>query len=191
MAAPARRVRAPAGQTDPLRSMLPRLPLLFLVVWLAGTVIVGARVLAGFMRLRAVTRTARPLQDLSLRVRAHGIATDIGVRRQLRLLEGDAGAMPITFGAFFIGALSIIGLPPAAERYTEARLTRIAEQLMHREHGIFINLIVGLIGGLIVGVINLNKPQRRSQAITLIVVGAISLVLGLMITLDNASSSQF
>jgi beta-lactamase regulating signal transducer with metallopeptidase domain len=115
--APGVRARAPAGQTDPLRSMLPRLPLLFLVVWLAGTVVIGARVLAGFMRLRAVTRLARPLRDLSLRVRAHGIATDIGVRRQLRLLEGDAAAMPITFGLLRPTLL----LPSSARDWTRAR----------------------------------------------------------------------
>lgn len=114
---PAARARAPAGQTDPLRSMLPRLPLLFLVVWLAGTVIVGARVLTGFMRLRAVTRTARPLRDLSLRVRAHGIATDIGVRRPLLLLEGDAAAMPMTFGLLRPTLL----LPSSAREWTRAR----------------------------------------------------------------------
>ena len=115
--APAGRVRTSAGQTDPLRSVLPRLPLLFLVGWLAGTVVVGARVLAGFMRLRAVTRMARPLQDLSLRVRAHGIATDIGVRRQLRLLEGDAAAMPITFGLLRPTLL----LPSSARDWTRTR----------------------------------------------------------------------
>ncbi|HSK20124.1 MAG TPA: M56 family metallopeptidase [Longimicrobiales bacterium] len=115
--APGVRARAPEGQTDPLRSMLPRLPLLFLVVWLAGTVVIGARVLVGFMRLRAVTRLARPLQDLSLRVRAHGIATDIGVRRQLRLLEGDAAAMPITFGLLRPTLL----LPSSARDWTRAR----------------------------------------------------------------------
>lgn len=114
---PAGRARTPAGQTDPLRSMLPRLPLLFLMVWLAGTVIVGARVLAGFMRLRAMTRTARPLRDLSLRVRAHGIATDIGVRRPLLLLEGDAAAMPITFGLLRPTLL----LPSSARDWTRAR----------------------------------------------------------------------
>ena len=114
---PAGRARTSAGQTDPLRSMLPRLPLLFLVVWLAGTVIVGARVLAGFMRLRAMTRTARPLRDLSLRVRAHGIATDIGVRRQMLLLEGDAAAMPITFGLLRPTLL----LPSSARDWTRAR----------------------------------------------------------------------
>ena len=115
--APAGRVRASAGQNDPLRSMLPWLPLLFLVVWLAGTAVVGARVLAGFMRLRAVTRLARPLQDLSLRVRAHGIATDIGVRRPLRLLEGDAAAMPITFGLLRPTLL----LPSSARDWTRTR----------------------------------------------------------------------
>ena len=115
--APAGRVRASAGPADPLRSMLPRLPLLFLVVWLAGTIVVGARVLAGFMRLRAVTRLARPLQDLSLRVRAHGIATDMGVGRQLRLLEGDAAAMPITFGLLRPTLL----LPSSARDWTRAR----------------------------------------------------------------------
>lgn len=114
--APSGGARLTAGTIDPLRSMLPRLPLLFLMVWLAGTAVIGARILAGFMRLRAVTRMARPLEDLSLRVRAHGIATDIGVHRQLRLLEGDAAAMPITFGLLRPTLL----LPSSARDWTRA-----------------------------------------------------------------------
>ena len=114
---PAAGVRASAGETDPLRSVLPRLPLLFLVVWLAGTLVIGSGVLAGFMRLRAVSRMARPLRDLSLRVRARGIATDIDVGRPVRLLEGDAATMPITFGLLRPTLL----LPSSARDWTLAR----------------------------------------------------------------------
>jgi beta-lactamase regulating signal transducer with metallopeptidase domain len=86
-------------------------------IWLVGCLIAGVRVLAGFAGVRNVDRRARPLGDGALRRRALDLAEEIGVRRPVRLLEGDADAMPITFGVLRPALL----LPSTAREWTRSR----------------------------------------------------------------------
>jgi beta-lactamase regulating signal transducer with metallopeptidase domain len=123
-AAPAAVVRVPAaveavppGGTKPDRSWLPLLALFPVLVWLTGSLVVLVRIGAGFAGVRRLAREARPLLDPVLLVRAHGTAAELGVERPVRLLEGDAAAMPITFGVLRPTLL----LPSSAREWTRAR----------------------------------------------------------------------
>lgn len=108
---------AVSGGESPLRSVLPVLSLLALLVWLSGTAVVLTRIGLAFARVRSVSRNARPLLEPVLLVRAHGTAAEMGVDRPLRLLEGDAEAMPITFGIVRPTLL----LPASARDWSKAR----------------------------------------------------------------------
>lgn len=88
-----------------------------LLVWLAGFLVVGTRLVLGLVCISALRRGARPLLDPSLLVRTHGIAAELGVSRPVLLLEGDAAAMPITFGVLRPTLL----LPSSARSWPAAR----------------------------------------------------------------------
>lgn len=152
-AAPALPARTEAGAVEggravppasawQLRSVLPVVALLPLLVWLIGSMIVLARMGAGFAALRRVARSARPLLDASLLVRTHATAADMGVVRPVRLLEGDAAAMPITFGIMRPTLL----LPSSARGWTRARLNAVLRhELEHvRRHDSLSQLIAEL-----------------------------------------------
>ena len=130
------------GASWSLRSTLPVLPLLPLLVWLTGSVIMLVRMAAGVAAVRRVARTARPLLDASLLVRTHATAAEMGVIRPVRLLEGDAGAMPITFGIVQPTLL----LPSSARGWTSARLNAVLRhELEHvRRHDSLSQLIAEL-----------------------------------------------
>jgi beta-lactamase regulating signal transducer with metallopeptidase domain len=127
---------------QPHRSMLPLLALLPLLVWVTGSLVVLVRIGAGFAGVRRVARGARPLLDPVLLVRAHGTAAAIGVERPLRFLEGDAAAMPITFGVLRPTLL----LPSAARTWTRARQYAVLRhELEHvRRHDSLSQLIAEL-----------------------------------------------
>lgn len=132
---------APSGSGS-LRSMLPFLPLLPVLVWLAGSLIMLVRTAAGFAAVRRVARSARPLLNASLLVRTHATAAEMGVVRPVRLLEGDAAAMPITFGVMRPTLL----LPSSARSWTTARLNAVLRhELEHvRRHDSLSQLVAEL-----------------------------------------------
>lgn len=109
--------KSTAGAWSTIRSFVLALPFLALLVWLIGTAVVLTRIVFGFVHVRRVARESRPLLDPVLLVRAHGTASEMGVNRPLRLLEGDAEAMPITFGVLRPTLL----LPATAREWSKAR----------------------------------------------------------------------
>ncbi|HEX6132845.1 MAG TPA: M56 family metallopeptidase [Longimicrobiales bacterium] len=103
----------PSPSAPDRSSMAP----LLLLVWLAGVLAVGSRLLLGLARLHVLRRGARPLLDPVLLVRAHGIAAEMNLARPIQLLEGDQAAMPITFGVLRPTLL----LPSSARSWSAAR----------------------------------------------------------------------
>lgn len=134
--------RTPAGPGSGLRSMLPLVPLLPLLVWVVGSLILLVRMAAAFAGVRRLARAARPLLDAPLLIRAHGTAAELGVDRPLRLLEGDAAVMPITFGIVHPTLL----LPSSARQWTRARQDAVLRhELEHvRRHDSLSQLIAEL-----------------------------------------------
>jgi beta-lactamase regulating signal transducer with metallopeptidase domain len=105
---------APARAPAPTRSSL--WPIVA-AIWLVGALLSASRLLRGVVRVRRLTRTARPLLDPVLLVRAHGIAAHMGIGRAVRYLEGDEYEMPLTFGIVRPTLL----LPASAPRWSAAR----------------------------------------------------------------------
>src|SRR5688572_26664798 len=99
-----------------------------LIVWLTGVLTVGVVILSGFARVAVYARRARPLSDRVLLVRAYGIAAELGVARSVRVLEGAADVMPMTFGIVRPTVL----LPASARTWTKARQeTVLRHELAH------------------------------------------------------------
>src|SRR5690606_10703672 len=99
--APASRTTKSAGTggtaIEPRRE-LPGWPAVLLAVWAAGALVVMSGVVASRLRVRALTRRARPLLSYRARGVARAVASQLGLRRRVRLLEGDHDALPMTWG---------------------------------------------------------------------------------------------
>ena len=91
-AMPAPAAVAPSAPAAPSRSTL------LLLAWALGAVWVAGSIILSFVRVRSLAARAVPLRDSALLVRARGISAALGVTRPLRVLEGDADVMPLTFG---------------------------------------------------------------------------------------------
>ncbi|HWK88993.1 MAG TPA: M56 family metallopeptidase, partial [Longimicrobium sp.] len=99
----------------------PGLPALLLLAWAAGAAVAMGRLLASVARVRREGRTARPLRDgPAAELLAH-LARRVGVIRPIVLLEGDADAMPLTWG---IRRPRIL-LPTGTEAWPEGRLEAV------------------------------------------------------------------
>jgi TonB family protein len=67
------------------------------LLWIAGALIVLARLAAGTARTWQLSRAARPIQLTDL---TYDLRRQLGLRRSIRLLEGGPAAMPMTWGVF-------------------------------------------------------------------------------------------
>ncbi|HEX2167421.1 MAG TPA: M56 family metallopeptidase [Longimicrobiales bacterium] len=131
-----------SGPEGSKASLLRILVLLPLAVWVIGTLIALARMAAGMLGVSRVARDARPLLDAALLVRAHGTAAELGIERPIRFLEGDASAMPITFGVLRPTLL----LPSSARQWSRERQDAVLRhELEHiRRHDSLSQLIAEL-----------------------------------------------
>jgi len=85
-----------------------------MLFWAAGAVAALARLLAAFIAMWRVQRAARPFPDDGL---AHALAQSLGIRHQVRVLEGQPGGMPMTFGLL----RPAVSMPPEAAGWSEER----------------------------------------------------------------------
>jgi beta-lactamase regulating signal transducer with metallopeptidase domain len=92
-----------------------------LLIWLAGLIAVATPRVRARLRLRRIEEAAAPVRSLWVRGEARGIAAELGIRRQVRLIEGPVGSMPMTWGV----ARPVVLLPPDAWRWSPARLRAV------------------------------------------------------------------
>ncbi|MEW6212113.1 MAG: HEAT repeat domain-containing protein [Acidobacteriota bacterium] len=86
-------------------------------IWIAGAMMVFARLVAGALSVWRMVRRARAVTADSWNVMAGYIALQLGLRRQVRLLESERVSMPMTCGAF----RSVVMLPVDAGEWPEER----------------------------------------------------------------------
>lgn len=87
-------------------------------LWLAGSLILLARLAAGRLRLTGIRRHAAPIADPAILAEA---AAAVGCRRRVRLLENGEAAAPVTFGVF----RPVILLPSGFAAWPESRLRAV------------------------------------------------------------------
>ncbi len=86
-------------------------------IWIAGALIVFARLLAGVISVWWMVRRARLVTEDSWNVMAGYTALQLGLRRQVKLLESERVSMPMTCGAF----RSAVMLPLDADEWSQDR----------------------------------------------------------------------
>jgi beta-lactamase regulating signal transducer with metallopeptidase domain/predicted nucleic acid-binding Zn-ribbon protein len=91
---------------------------LLVMVWLAGVLAVLAYTLLSRVHVWLLGRRASELRDMRVLARAHGIASELGLRRPVEVLEGDADVMPMTWGV--LGETLL--LPASARSWSAERL---------------------------------------------------------------------
>ena len=89
-----------------------------LAIWAAGAGLLLAPLACSVFALRRISRRTRPLDDARLAAHIARIARELGLRRRVRVLIGDADAMPMVWGIFRASLL----LPASAADWTDARL---------------------------------------------------------------------
>lgn len=94
---------------------------LVLGVWLAGALAVLGYTLLSILHVRFLARRAGELRDMRVLARVHGIASEQGVKWPVEVLEGDADAMPMTFGV----ASGTLLLPASARSWPAERLEAV------------------------------------------------------------------
>jgi beta-lactamase regulating signal transducer with metallopeptidase domain/predicted nucleic acid-binding Zn-ribbon protein len=113
---PARLAPAQSGWPLPVSG-----PAVLLMVWLAGALAVLGYTLLSMLYVHVLARRARELRDIRVLARAHGIASELGVTWPVEVLEGDADAMPMTFGVVSDTLL----LPTSAKAWPADRLEAV------------------------------------------------------------------
>lgn len=97
-------------------------------IWIAGALIVFARLLAGAISVWWMVRRARPVTEDSWNVMAGYTALQLGLRRQVKLLESERVSMPMTCGAF----RSAVMLPlDAGEWSQDRRAVVLSHEIAH------------------------------------------------------------
>jgi beta-lactamase regulating signal transducer with metallopeptidase domain len=96
-------------------------PAVLLMVWLAGALAVLGYTLLCMLHVHILARRARELRNMRVLARAHGIASELGVTWPVEVLEGDADAMPMTFGVVSDTLL----LPASAKAWPADRLEAV------------------------------------------------------------------
>jgi TonB family protein len=99
-----------SSRTPPSFDLRPLIPLL----WAAGTALAMAHMLAAWVVMWHMRRTARRLTDAPL---FPALARALGIRRSVALLEVPAGGMPLSFGVFH----PAVFLPADAREWREDR----------------------------------------------------------------------
>jgi beta-lactamase regulating signal transducer with metallopeptidase domain len=108
--------RAPAESAP--RAMSGAAVFLF---WLVGALALTALTLLSRLRVELLARRARTVRAGALHERVARCAAELRVTRPVRLLAGDAAAMPMTFGVLRPSLL----LPSSAAEWTPARLDAV------------------------------------------------------------------
>jgi len=98
------------------------------VVWGAGAALLLTRAIVGFARIRRLRRASSPCADPRLLEHVHAAASTVGVGRAVRVIVGEAGAVPMTWGV----VRPTILLPAHAIEWTDERLRSVVvHELAH------------------------------------------------------------
>ena len=98
------------------------------IVWLVGCVLSLASLAFAARRLRRLVRTARPVRDPEWVRAAATLRLRLGLRREVRLLSGEAVATPMTGGLWH----PVILLPASAATWSrERRAVVLTHELIH------------------------------------------------------------
>lgn len=117
---PAQAASAPHARTDLAEWLF--------LTWVAGAAFFFAATALGAWRLRTLSRTSRPITDGPLPELVRESARGLGIGRPVRLLEGDAGVMPMTWGLFSPCLL----LPAGMQHWSdERRRAVVVHELAH------------------------------------------------------------
>lgn len=119
-------LRAPSARPEPRAAAAPtppapRIPLsparLVALLWVAGAAVVALPLLLGGIRVARLGRRSEPLASSAWAALVEDIAADLGLERPVRLLRGETGGMPMSWGVVRPAIL----LPADAEEWPEAR----------------------------------------------------------------------
>jgi beta-lactamase regulating signal transducer with metallopeptidase domain len=92
-----------------------------LLVWIAGALGVAGGIVVGVLRVGRLKRNAVPIQHGWSVALLRRLCDEMGVTRPVTLLEGDADAMPMTWGIL----RPMVLLPSSASGWQEARLLAV------------------------------------------------------------------
>ncbi len=105
-----------------------RWPMVLVVVWAAGVVLVFGRYGLDLLRMAQTTRRARPVRDRRWLALADHCAARIGLKRPFRMLVSDQIEMPATAGFF----RPVVIIPEHSEQWlTERREAVLLHELIH------------------------------------------------------------
>jgi len=96
---PASIVSEPASTPTAARSFSMNWNQLLLLVWSTGAALLAGRFVLGKLRLFKLIRKAAPLGDPAWRGQVQHVATELGIRRQVELLESHDTDVPLAAGA--------------------------------------------------------------------------------------------
>ncbi|MFW6078095.1 MAG: M56 family metallopeptidase, partial [Gemmatimonadota bacterium] len=92
-----------------------------LFVWLGGMLVVAGGMLVGLIRVRRLSRRARPVTEGRVAARVRELSGRLGLREAPRVLRGEAEAMPMTWGV----ASPSVYLPMEADAWSDERLDAV------------------------------------------------------------------
>jgi beta-lactamase regulating signal transducer with metallopeptidase domain len=92
-----------------------------LTLWIAGSLLLLARLVAGRLRLAGLRRRSAPVADAEVVAMLEEAAEAVGGRRRVRLLRSGEVAAPVTFGV----ARPVILLPAGFSSWPESRLRAV------------------------------------------------------------------
>ncbi|MFL5561687.1 MAG: M56 family metallopeptidase [Gemmatimonadaceae bacterium] len=92
-------------------------PAIVTLAWMAGALIALLPLLLGALQLRAIGRRVRDVESDALDDYAAALARSLGVRRVVRVVEGDAVATPMTWGI----VRPVVLVPGGFSEWPEAR----------------------------------------------------------------------
>ncbi|UCC40140.1 MAG: M56 family metallopeptidase [Candidatus Aminicenantes bacterium] len=117
----------------------PHWPVWLFILWLAGATGVSAWSIAGIIGTRIIIKKAIPVKDNTFNNLALSSAKKLGVRRKIRLLQGQKSAVPLTCGWLH----PAIVVPEEIESWPKRRKEIVLlHELAHIKRGDFLlNLI--------------------------------------------------
>jgi beta-lactamase regulating signal transducer with metallopeptidase domain len=128
--------------TSTQASLLESLPMIVLLVWLFGSLLVGARVLLGRHSLRRIARRANPLTTDEWVLLVRRESQQLGIERDVRIMASDRVSTPLAAGI----RSPVILLPAdAASWTTEHRRIILRHELAHIARG---DALVCLLSGI-------------------------------------------
>jgi carboxyl-terminal processing protease len=94
-----------------------------LLLWLAGLVLAGLRLTMGWLRLRRLRHSCRPIESGGLVEQLHRVRDRAGIRRPILLVKGRPRVMPMTWGMWQPAVL----LPADADRWPAERVRMVLQ----------------------------------------------------------------